>query len=342
MKIFGLSKKQIELIKSILEQHLTDIDDAKAYIFGSRANGKFKEYSDIDIAIKSKNDKLPLLLSKMQDLLEESDLPFKVDLLNWEDIAKEYLPSIKKHKKEFWSPKEIEKKSDWRICPIGQHWTRTHPYKVKTGVHAVQTGHCKKNPSGKDILKKDEIEMIPSLDIFKHSYNSSISNNLGFESGNIYDDLISGWVAYWNSVFNLSVPLAPHYFKILIATESGFRPKIITKTKSIKTGKAAGLGQLTNEVIRLLKNKNGEIKDHYVELGKDDALDPNMNIAASVRWLFRKYETARNRLKREPSWEEVLWEFKGVTKDESKRAKEIKEKIKKYLKDFNLQSQYHS
>lgn len=340
MRLFGLSKKDIDLLKSIFEKYFSEEQDLKIYLFGSRATGKFKEFSDIDIAIKSKKN-LGNLLFKIQSELEDSDLPYKVDLLNWNNIAKEYLPGIRIQKKLFWTPKEIERKSNWRICPIGEHWTRTHSYSTKKGKQAIQSGHCKKNPSGKDVLKKDEIELFPSMDKFRKQKNKVLSFDLGFEKGNDYDELIAGWVAYWNEVFQLSPPLDANWVKVLVASESGFRENIITPNKNKNIGKAIGITQLTESTIRLLKNKNGEIKDHYVEMTVSEALDPNINIAGSVRWLFRKYETAKKRLKRVPSWEEVLWEYKGITKDNSKESLKIKNKIKEYCLKFNLPSQHH-
>ncbi|MBC7712803.1 MAG: transglycosylase SLT domain-containing protein [Rhizobacter sp.] len=341
MKIFGLSKQHVDILKTILEKNLSSYDKTKVYIFGSRANGNFKDFSDIDIAVKLKNIKTNSLLSRIQEDLEESELPFKVDLVNWDEIAKEYLPNIKKQKLLFWTPKEIEKKSDWRICPIGEHWTRIHPYNIKSGKVAIQSGHCKKNPSGKDILKKDELELIPTLDIFKKQKIKILTNDLGFENGNDYDEIIAGWVAYWNEVFRPEELLNPNYVKILIATESGFREKIVTPNKNKNIGKALGISQITESTLKAVKNKKGELKDHYVEITKEEALDPNKNIAVGVRWLFRKYETAKKKLKRAPSWEEVIWEFKGITNDNSKKGVEIKNKIKNYLKLFNLPSNRH-
>lgn len=338
MKIFGLTKKHIDILKTIFEKHLAEQADIKVYLFGSRATGKFKEFSDIDVAIKSKDTNLKDKLFRIQDDLEESELPFKVDLLNWDEIAKEYLSNIKKQKVLFWTPKEIEKKSPWRICPLGEHWTKKHPYTTKNGKISVQTGHCKKNPSGKDILKKDELSLIPSLEIFKHQKNQMVKNDLGFKNGNDYDELIAGWVAYWNDIIKTPVPLNPNYLKVLIATESGFRENIIIPNKNKKIGHALGLTQLTESTIKILKDKKGEIKNHYVELAKNNALDPNMNIAGCSRWLFRKYETAKKRLKREPSWEEVLWEYKGITLDKSPKASRIKQDLKKYLLLVNPQS----
>ncbi len=46
--MFGINKKIIDEIVSILS---TDKNIVSAYVFGSRARGDFKDYSDIDIAV---------------------------------------------------------------------------------------------------------------------------------------------------------------------------------------------------------------------------------------------------------------------------------------------------
>jgi DUF2075 family protein len=50
-----------------------------------------------------------------------------------------------------------------------------------------------------------------------------------------------------------------------------------------------------------------------------------------IRHLFRKRETAKWVLKREPTWLEVLMDYKGRLKSRTKRTQEVKEKLIKML-----------
>lgn len=59
------------------------------------------------------------------------------------------------------------------------------------------------------------------------------------------------------------------------------------------------------------------------------------NICAGIRWLFRKRETAKARLKHDPSWEDVLMEYKGKLKSNSLESKNIRKKIKRLLGELN-------
>jgi predicted nucleotidyltransferase len=69
-----LENKHQEIIISILVKY-----PYKFYAYGSRAKAQAKQYSDLDLCFY---EEIPLnILSHIQEDLEESDLPFKVDLI---------------------------------------------------------------------------------------------------------------------------------------------------------------------------------------------------------------------------------------------------------------------
>lgn len=61
----------------------TRLPDYEVWAFGSRARGRAKPYSDLDLAIVGDR---PLSIDRLAELAEafsESDLPWKVDLVDW-------------------------------------------------------------------------------------------------------------------------------------------------------------------------------------------------------------------------------------------------------------------
>ena len=52
--MFGLEDRHLSFIKETLKKYIPD-SNAKFYIFGSRAKGAYREYSDVDIAIDCPN-----------------------------------------------------------------------------------------------------------------------------------------------------------------------------------------------------------------------------------------------------------------------------------------------
>lgn len=74
-------------IREILQKH---VPDRHVLAFGSRATGKTKPYSDLDLAIIGEK---PLPFSTMGALKSdfmESDLPFRVDVIDWATTAEEF------------------------------------------------------------------------------------------------------------------------------------------------------------------------------------------------------------------------------------------------------------
>jgi hypothetical protein len=220
----------------------------------------------------------------------------------------------------------------WRVCPYGEHQVITHPRRnppSKThpaGSVSTVHWHCAHNPSGKDQLYPDEIREIATQH-FSNLKNKPCSLPLDFgAAGSQYDDLIAGWVQYWNEVLKPDVPLDPNLVKALIASESSFDPTLLANPD--KSDSARGLTQITNDTRKILGNAKGELKDHLITATKTDLNDPGVNICAGVRWLFQKRKLASIHLKRPASWIDAVWEYKGT-------AKKTKEASKKIVTIFN-------
>jgi predicted nucleotidyltransferase len=64
------------------------------YAFGSRARGNPKTLSDLDICFF---DNIPSnILLQIEDDFEESDLPYKVDIVDWNKCSDDFRILIKK------------------------------------------------------------------------------------------------------------------------------------------------------------------------------------------------------------------------------------------------------
>jgi type I restriction enzyme S subunit len=69
-----------EIVRRILRRHVPGHD---VWAFGSRATRTAKPYSDLDLAIVTDRP-LPLGLSAaLAEAFSESDLPWKVDIVDW-------------------------------------------------------------------------------------------------------------------------------------------------------------------------------------------------------------------------------------------------------------------
>ena len=76
-----------QIVRAILLRHLSG---REVWAFGSRVKGKARPYSDLDLAVLGEQ---PLALSVRADLAEEfseSDLPFKVDIVDWATTSERF------------------------------------------------------------------------------------------------------------------------------------------------------------------------------------------------------------------------------------------------------------
>lgn len=127
-----------------------------------------------------------------------------------------------------------------------------------------------------------------------------------------YDDIIAVWTDYFNKKFNAAPPLEPDVVKALMASESGFR------THPRENKKAFGIVQITPSTLKIMQDPKGEAKDFiFNKIRQKDLKDPNIAIPMGVRWIFRKRATAMSKLKRAPSHEEVILEYKGLLKSKT-------------------------
>jgi len=91
--MFGLEDRHLNFIKDMLKKHIQN-KDAKFYIFGSRAKGKYREYSDVDIAIDSPDMTSEKKL-KLESDFENSTFPYEVDILDLNTIKENFKNIIK-------------------------------------------------------------------------------------------------------------------------------------------------------------------------------------------------------------------------------------------------------
>ena len=73
----GLSEKQLNLIKDIIKEFAPAVESVS--LFGSRANGSHKSYSDIDMVLYG--DIEESTVDRLWTCFHESSLPYKVDLV---------------------------------------------------------------------------------------------------------------------------------------------------------------------------------------------------------------------------------------------------------------------
>jgi len=90
----AISPEQWRIVSAILQKHLPD---KQIRAFGSRTTHTEKPYSDLDLAIIGDVALTLNLLAAIKHDFSESDLPFKVDVVDWVTISPAFRRIIESH-----------------------------------------------------------------------------------------------------------------------------------------------------------------------------------------------------------------------------------------------------
>lgn len=92
---YGLTDEEFEELLRLAVRPLKSMG-AMVWIFGSRSSGDYKQFSDIDVLFRRTKD-YPLpsgFIYEIRTNLEESRLPYKVDLVDDADLAASYRSKV--------------------------------------------------------------------------------------------------------------------------------------------------------------------------------------------------------------------------------------------------------
>ncbi|MHB9291212.1 putative type I restriction enzyme, S subunit [Hollandina sp. SP2] len=111
-----VSEHELAAILGILKKHAPDCE---ARAFGSRYKWTSNEYSDLDLALAGKAKLGLSRLGSIRDAFEESDLPFRVDVLDWHCLSKEFQAIINNGYEVIFTPNK-KRKELWRKVRLGE------------------------------------------------------------------------------------------------------------------------------------------------------------------------------------------------------------------------------
>lgn len=96
----GLTESQIRQITSAIRATLAPAQAARIWLWGSRARGDHRQYSDADIAVEATPPWTATQKAAASEVLEESEIPFRVDLVAEPEIVPAYRPAYLADRRE--------------------------------------------------------------------------------------------------------------------------------------------------------------------------------------------------------------------------------------------------
>ena len=92
-EMFNISEEHLTIIRRILEKH---IPHRQVKALGSRTTGNAKPYSDLDLAVMGDKPMDLKTLALLKEDFAESDLPFRIDIIQWANTSPEFKETITK------------------------------------------------------------------------------------------------------------------------------------------------------------------------------------------------------------------------------------------------------
>jgi predicted nucleotidyltransferase len=89
-----LSLNQLATVQAILRRI---VPNREVRVFGSRARGQAKPYSDLDLVVMGDTPLSLGTLGLLTEAFAESDLPWRVDVVDWASTSKEFRQHISNH-----------------------------------------------------------------------------------------------------------------------------------------------------------------------------------------------------------------------------------------------------
>ena len=89
--MLDLKPHELETVRNILNRF---VPEAEMIVFGSRIHGTAKPWSDLNLANKAKSALDWKVLEDIKEAFQESELPFRVDILDWNEITDAFRRAI--------------------------------------------------------------------------------------------------------------------------------------------------------------------------------------------------------------------------------------------------------
>lgn len=99
-----LEPRLLRQVRAILSEQ---VPECEVWAFGSRVSGAgAKRFSDLDLAIVSSVALPTRRLALLANAFEESDLPIRVDVVDWRSASPSFRQRIAEHHEVIFSPTE--------------------------------------------------------------------------------------------------------------------------------------------------------------------------------------------------------------------------------------------
>lgn len=92
--MIDIKEEYLTEIRRILAKH---VSDCEVRVFGSRIEGKAREFSDLDLVLVGGEKLNWRKVERLKDAFASSNLPMTIDIIDWHAISNEFRAIIENH-----------------------------------------------------------------------------------------------------------------------------------------------------------------------------------------------------------------------------------------------------
>ena len=173
--MIDLSPTHLATVKAILAEH---VPECEVRAFGSRATWTAKDYSDLDLAIVGEGPVDWKTLGRLKEAFEESDLPIRVDVLDWHAISDNFKKVVERGCEVVW-----EKASERSTANAGDsisidYGTFRRDFQVDSlGNLCSSGGGIQTGPFGSQLHKRDYVPVGTPIITVEHLGDNRITHS---------------------------------------------------------------------------------------------------------------------------------------------------------------------
>ena len=149
-----LDPNHLATVLRILAEH---VPDCEVRAFGSRATWTARDYSDLDLAVVGDESLDWRTLARLKEAFEESDLPMRVDVLDWHASSESFRQVIER---DYVVVQESDKETsngDWRESVYGMF--RSNYLESSLGSLCNRPDGIQTGPFGSQLHRRDYVSV---------------------------------------------------------------------------------------------------------------------------------------------------------------------------------------
>lgn len=153
-----LQSRHRQLIEKLADQHVPDIE---MWAYGSRVNGQSHDGSDLDLVLRGPDlaETPTLQLAEFEEALNDSTLPFLVDVHDWARLPQSFHRQIERQYVVVRRPTNSNAEPNVIYSPaFPAHWNRRPLYSVARWVNGLAFRDIEFSAKGRPIIKIAEIK----------------------------------------------------------------------------------------------------------------------------------------------------------------------------------------